>query len=79
MEIERLAHEIYIQEGAPIIKDAEALAERVNKVRSDIADTAQNISGRARVHLEEAPEGRSRTARPENVKLLKSKSAPVRT
>jgi hypothetical protein len=74
MEIARLAHEIYIQEGAPIIKDAEALAERVSKARSDIADTAQSISGRAPLsHLEELLKADLEAARPDNVKLLKSK------
>jgi hypothetical protein len=74
LEIARLAHEIYIQEGAPIIKEAESLAERVNKARGDIADTEQSISGRAPLsHLEELLKADLEAARPENVKLLKSK------
>ena len=74
MEIARLGHEIYIQEGAPIIKDAEALAERVNRARSDVADTAQSVKGRApTAHLEELLKADLEAARPENVKLLKSK------
>lgn len=74
MEIARLSHEIFIQEGAPIIKDAESVAERVNKARSNIADVRQSITGRAPVEqLEELLKADLEAARPQTIKLLKSK------
>jgi hypothetical protein len=74
MEISAFSREVFSQEGNPITKDAESVAELLNKERSTVAEVRQNISRRAPVEqLEELLKADLEAARPENVKVLKSK------
>ena len=71
MDIRRLGEQVFTQAGRPILKDAEGLAERLNRARTDLLDVKQRIAGRLPVtHLDERLNADLQAARPQHVASL---------
>jgi hypothetical protein len=74
MDIRRLGEQIFTQQGRPILKDAEGLAERLNRARTDLLDVKQRIGARFPVpHLDERLNADLQAARPQHVAHLVDK------
>ena len=73
-EIERFYRELFVKNRAPVLAEAEVVAERVHEARKALAATKQDIVGRERVEqLRKTLGADLQSARPETVKQMKKK------
>lgn len=73
-EIRRFFDAIFTQKRTPMLDEADAIAERLNKTRSALTETKQKIAAREPVgQLEQTLHADLESAKPETVRCLKQK------